>query len=224
MGIIQKATVVAIGIIALLFAPAGSSAQDSVPLTFKEGDVISAEVINALLARLNDAQKGFASTEELVGSWACTTYDNNGHTGCPYGAWVADGNIFKATQTITFTSSNGVVSFVGASAAPGGCGHDRYGGTGTRSGTIRIAGNKYAIVYINYNGVVTQSGGWHDITKLSPTSFQWVSGSPYAFTRCEKASTPPAPPQSLTAAVSGASVTLTWVDQSTNETGFKVQR
>jgi len=39
----------------------------------------------------------------------------------------------------------------------------------------------------------------------------------------DKANTPPAPVDGLTAAVSGASVALTWTDFSTDETGFKVQ-
>ena len=38
-----------------------------------------------------------------------------------------------------------------------------------------------------------------------------------------KQSQPPAPPTSLSATAIGTAVTLTWVDQSTDETGFKVQ-
>src|ERR1035437_847977 len=118
----RRRTHVAIGVLlGLLSLPMASSAQDSVPLAFKEGDVISAEVINALLARLNDVQRGFASEQELVGTWRCTTYDNNAVNACPKGAFVLVGSLFKVTQTITFTLSNGVVTYTAADASPGGC-------------------------------------------------------------------------------------------------------
>jgi hypothetical protein len=41
---------------------------------------------------------------------------------------------------------------------------------------------------------------------------------------CTRTSTAPTPANALTATVSSTSVALTWVDQSSDETGFKVQR
>ena len=40
-------------------------ATDSVPIQFKDGDVISAGVMNELLQRLNQVQLGFESVEDL---------------------------------------------------------------------------------------------------------------------------------------------------------------
>ena len=47
------------------------NAQDSVPIKFKQGDVLSAEVLNTIFGRLNDVQRGFQSKIDIDGNWLC---------------------------------------------------------------------------------------------------------------------------------------------------------
>ena len=73
------------------------------------------------------------------------------------------------------------------------------------------------------------ASGWgvHSIQKINPSKFVWQINSSLPqqeYVICEKQSLPPAPVNALTALVSGSNATLTWTDQSTDETGFKVQR
>jgi hypothetical protein len=72
------------------------------------------------------------------------------------------------------------------------------------------------------------ASGWgiHDIKKINPTKFVWQINSSLPqqeYVTCEKTLAPPAPADAVTATVSGTSVALTWTDQSTDESGFKIQ-
>lgn len=215
MKLSSKVKYVAAGAIsAVVLVPLIVKAVETIPLSFQEGDVISAGVMNALLQRLNDTTKGYTSVDELVGTYTCVTYDNNGHASCPSGTFALNDGIYSASQTITFTKiSNNKLTFSASTVAPGGCGHNALG---YKTGTLTLVGGTMVA------NSVTSS--WQDIRKLSPTRFKWDSGLPYAFTQCVLTSTPPAPAGALTASASGSNVTLTWTDQSSDETGFKVER
>jgi hypothetical protein len=197
-----------------VLVPLGTYAVKTIPVTFAEGDIVSASVMNALMSRINDTQKGYESIDELVGTYSCTTFDNNGHNMCPSGTYVLNNGVYTATQTLTLTKSGNNLTFTGATVAPGGCGHNSLS-TPAKTGTLSLSGGTMLA------NSVTSS--WQDIRKLSPTKFKWDSGLPYAFALCELTTTPPSPVDAVTATVSGANVALTWKDQSTDETGFKVQ-
>jgi hypothetical protein len=211
MKVSQKAKYIGYGIIGAIVAiPLAIKAVETIPLTFKEGDVISASVINTLLQRVNDTQRGFSSSSEIVGTWACTTYSVRG--GCNAGFVATGGGVQTArTQNIIFSCTGGTCTASAASFSPGSC---QGGGTTTQNYEL--------------NGNVMASGwGIHDIKKINPSKFVWQINSSLPqqeYVVCEKSLTPPAPANALTASVSTTSVALTWTDQSSDETGFKVQR
>ena len=209
----QKTKYFIYGVIATaVLVPLGTYAVKTIPVAFSEGDVLSASVLNSLMTRINDTQRGYGSVDEFVGTYSCTTYDNNGHAMCPSGTYALTNGSYTATQNITFAKSGSNVTFNATGVAPGGCGHDVLG---KKIGTLTYTdGTMFA------NSV---TGSWQEIKRLSPTNFRWDSGLPYAFTQCTLTSTSPAPADALTAKVSGTSVALAWTDQSTDETGFKVQ-
>lgn len=211
MKLSQKAKYIGYGVIGAIVAiPLAIKAIETIPLTFKEGDVISANVINTLLLRLNDTQRGFSSSSEIVGTWACTTFSIR--AGCNAGFVATGGGVQTARiQNIIFSCTGGTCTASAASFYPGSC---QSGGTTTQNYEL--------------NGNVMASGwGVHDIKKINPSKFVWQINSSLPqmeYVVCEKSLTPPAPANALTATVSGTSVALTWVDQSSDETGFKVQR
>ena len=68
MKIKQKAKYIALGAIGMTVAiPVIIKATDAVPITFSQGDILSAEVLNTLFGRLNDVQTGFEASQDLVG-------------------------------------------------------------------------------------------------------------------------------------------------------------
>lgn len=207
MKVSQKAKYIGYGIIGAIVAiPLAIKAVETIPLTFKEGDVISASVINTLLGNLNDVQRGFTSVDELNGVWSCTTYSTSS-AGC-----TAAGNLlFKKTGTMTFTASSKTFS---------------YSGTGDPRGCF-IGGYQTSGSYDVQGGFLVTDYGVYEAKKKGSSEFLWMltnSLPPSGYTTCSKNSIPPAPANALTATVSGTSVALTWVDQSSDETGFKVER
>jgi hypothetical protein len=209
MKVSQKAKYIGYGVIGAIVAiPLAIKAVETIPLTFKEGDVISASVINTLLQRVNDVQKGFSSVDELNGTWSCTVYDTGafGTDQC-----TADGAILRSkTGNLTFNSANKTWAWAGAGSL------NDCGSGGSSSGNYDVKA-----------GILITDIGVYDARKNGPNEFVWFitnSMPPSGFNRCIKTSTAPAPANDLTASVNGTSVVLSWTDGSTNETGFKVER
>lgn len=197
------------GIATAVLVPLAIKAVETIPVTFAEGDVISASVMNNVLKRVNDTQRGFTSSSEIVGTWACTTYSVRGS--CDSGFVATPGGVQTAkTQNIVFSCSGNTCTAAAASFFPGSC---NAGGTTTQNYEL--------------NGNVMASGwGIHDIKKINPTKFVWQINSSLPqqeYVVCEKSSPAPAPADALAASVNGNGVALAWTDQSSNETGFKVQ-
>jgi len=214
MKIKQKAKYIALGAIGMTVAiPVIIKATDAVPITFSQGDILSAEVLNTLFGRLNDVQTGFEASQDLVGGWTCVSYSTR--TTCDAG-WnaVGDGVRYSRSQTIQFACSNGSCTATASTFDPTSC--NAAGGAPLSTG-YAVAGTTFAS---------PDWGGVTQLQKLSPAKFNWISGSSspkQEYTVCTKQSQPPTPPTALTGTATGTSVALTWDDQSTDETGFKVQ-
>lgn len=188
-----------------VLVPLAIYAVETIPVTFSEGDVISASVMNTVLKRVNDVQKGFDDVNDLNGTWSCTTYSTNA-PGC-----TAAGNLlYKKTGTMAFDATAKTFTYAGT-GDPRGCFVGGYLTTGN---------------YDVQGGYLVTDYGVYDARKKGPNEFIWSLNSaspPNGFTVCSKSSTAPAPADAITATVSGTSVALAWTDQSADETGFKVQ-
>lgn len=207
----QKSKYFAYGVVATLAsAPLIIHAVDSIPITFAEGDIISASVMNALLGRINDVQKGFVSAGELDGSWSCVTNDIVDYfdsSDC------SKDRIHTKNSVIRFNSVSGTfettlgnnIFFCDASPQ-------------RKTANYDVKSNHIWLWYTN---------GWEGVdmlplNKISPTSFQIKFGG-QSMVECSKKDAPPAPVNGLSANLSGSSISLIWVDNSTDETGFKIQ-
>lgn len=213
MELSQKVKYFAFGIVATaIIVPLTINAVETIPITFSEGDVISAGVINSLLKRVNDTSRGFSSSSEIVGTWVCTTYSVS--TSCGAGFNPTGGGIQVArTQNITFACSSGSCTATASSFFPGSC-----NGGGSLSQGYELSGN-----------VMASGWGVHAIQRINPTRFVWQinSSTPQQhYVICNNSATPPPPADALQVTVteSESVAVLTWIDQSTDETGFKVQR
>ena len=61
--------------------------KGAVPLTFSQGDVLSAEILNTILGRLNNVSLGFQKVDDLEGEWSCLTEEQVDLGGCQCGSW-----------------------------------------------------------------------------------------------------------------------------------------
>jgi hypothetical protein len=225
----QKAKKVLLGAIAITMAvPLVVKATDAVPITFSQGDVLSAEVLNTLFSRLNDAT-GEVKSDDLIGTWtvkqivpfdgqpgngSCRTSNSCNITGTTDSL---DGMSRYRTDTVTFSKNGNVYSFTQSNVASFVVGHTNTAESGTYSVIAETAIFK------------TNAGGFQYYYAKKKSANQIVlqdikSGSnSFNMLILTKQSQPPAPPTTLTATTSGTSVALTWKSQSTDETGFKVQ-
>jgi len=204
----QKTKYFIYGVIATaVLVPLGTYAVKTIPVTFSEGDVLSASVLNSLMTRINDVQQGFTSVADLNGAWSCTVYDTGafGTDQCS-----ADGVLVNSkTGNLTFNSANKTWSWAGAGSL------NDCGSGGSSTGTYDVKA-----------GILITDLGVYDTRRRGPNEFVWfITNSMPAsgFNVCTKSNQAPAPADALSATVSGTSVALAWTDQSTDETGFKVQ-
>lgn len=203
--------------------PAGAQTFDtppSIPLSFQEGDVISANVFNSLLSRINNVSK-LPTAPMLIGTWNCKE-TRGGGSGLG-GNFVADVSGLFGTReniyTIVAGSSQNTLRISTSAGYP-----LRYDPKPWVNVLIGIAPNTRILtadvnIPPTYNMkddyIITAIG--NDRFELSEVA-QGNSGT------CYKISTPPSPADGLTVIVSGSSADLTWTDQSTTETGFKIQQ
>jgi hypothetical protein len=205
-----------------------SSAQDAVPLRFSQGDVLSAEVLNAIFSRLNQATNE-VTVDDLLGTWTITHYmpfDGQPGNGscrslgvCTFVGTIdsVDGFTRFRTDTVTFSKSgdstnyseqNYSAFFPGLQNSPG-------------SGTFSIVAET-AIFRNTRGGFSFFYARKKSATRIVLQDIMSGSGS-FSIIVLAKQQQAPVPPTSLTSSVSGKSVALKWTDQSPDETGFKVQ-
>lgn len=214
----EKMKKIICGIAALtIMAPLTLNAEEIIPLKFKEGDVISANVINNLFKRLSDAQKGFSEASDLEGEWSCittsTSLSESGESRC-----TADGLLYSKSGEITFNSGEKTWSYDSGTEGDGvtSC------GWGASNGEFDVKLN-----HLILEGMVdgTSQVSALTLTHSKPSVINWISARSEmtSFVECSKIAVSPAPAGDLSATVTNNSITLTWLDQSDNESGFKVQ-
>lgn len=201
--------------VAAVLIPLTCKAVDTIPLTFKKGDVISAEVFNSLLGNVNNVVSGFSSTADLNGVWSCTVYKNQSGTVVGTNQCTNDGSLLQSkTANLTFNSTALTWSWSG-----GGSLNDCGTGLST-SGTYDVKA-----------GLLVTSVGIYPVTRQGPDKFIWyISNSmpPSGFNVCVRTSAVPAPVSALAATVTGsgksATVVLSWTDSASDQTGYIVKR
>ena len=212
-----------------VLAVGGSYAIDSsIPYTFEDGQVISADVMNDLFAKLKNTSIGFETVAELNGSWACNQFDVGGSPtpGFPSANFTlnATTGVYEGSNTWTFstvassttlTTTNYLVgSQTSSQNNTGTCAAN----TGNTSYDYSVALNEGYLLLGKKTmlaGCVTTPTAL-PIQKVSTYKFKYPTAS--GFGVCTKSNQPPGIPSTLS--ISGS--TLTWTDNSNDETSFVI--
>jgi len=203
----------------LIMIPTEIYAEETIPHSFSAGDTISADMMNEIFQKINYVTGGFSSGEDIVGTWSCKSTEKGGVT-CdqPY-ALDTNKISYSVSYSVTFTDDgDGTFSYSSEQYL------ERCFGTSSKTGSYAIVG---PVLLIQNTAGSIQGNSMGYIHKLSPIKFSTDLSSANQFSRittCVKQNLPPAIPATLTASASGKTVSLTWTDSSTDETGFKVLR
>lgn len=210
----------------LAMLPASFAKDYETPHEFKAGDVISADMVNELFSEIKNSNRTILSSD-LVGTWSCTqvtlSTDYEGSIGATQDA---DGLIQTRNDTVTFRDDmDGTYSWQSQT-------YSSFWSISAETTTGPSSGS-----YLIRNGIIvfsTPSTPWG--TQLGVFHIDAVSPTRYIITgigdinrklnnfSCDKQILPPAIPTDLSATTSGLTVTLTWTDNSNDETGFKIMR
>ena len=211
----------------LLLTTSISKAQDYVwGEEFNEGDIISAATFNQIFGTLQKINQTITDAD-LVGTWTCESIYTGGISGS---GWTKTSflQILKNSQ-ITLTASNagnsesGPYSISTSSPNPISA-RDSADRNAAFIGTYILKNNNMYIKHGSANSIFR-----YDIDLISPSRFT-ATLSPGDATSavetfsCDSAKAVPAAPTTTTATNAQTTVNVTWTDQSSDETGFKIYR
>ena len=190
---------------------------------FKEGDIISAATFNQIFNTIEKINRE-VKDEDLVGTWSCdaiTTRNTNG--------WTNKGAFFQLSNAqVTFTSSGSSSSIESPYSIS----------TSAPSPFKRVSGAFTGVYSLFDNMIFTKISGETDSriflvdikseTKIDfifqETSAQSFPAQYSSYISCNSAIAVPAAPSATTATNAQTLVNVTWTDQSSDETGFKIYR
>jgi hypothetical protein len=195
--------------------------------TFGAGDIISAEMMNEIFNKIQFANAP-VSSDTILGRWECTATQKYGsnHLGTkPAGLTSDNDNLYEyRSDNVTFVDDgDGTYSYTTSpyniikSNDP----------ASTGFGKFNIQNN---VLYLEYSAGGSAGDGevWAKMQKVSSTSIIFdhqLHGTNNAiFYECDKQATPPTNPTAFASATTGLSNGLTWTDNSSDETGFKVYK
>ena len=190
---------------------------------FKEGDIISAATFNQIfgtLQKLNRTPKD----SDLVGTWSCNAITTRNTDG-----WTNKGAFFQLENAqVTLTSSGSSSSIESPYAISTSAPSPFKRTSGAFSGVYSLFDN---MIFTKISGETDSRIFLVDIkseTKIDfifqETSAQSFPANYSSYISCNSAIAVPAAPTSTTATNAQTTVNVTWTDQSSDETGFKIYR
>lgn len=222
---------VLVGIFILSF-PCITIAQEFRLPRVAPGDVISADLTNEIYESLEIAIQRVTDMNQLVGQWRCTKYVGTSSLGVsveqsgPFAYHTIDLNIVNdGDGTYSWDSSPYVawVSPQGRGVCGGTCDQGR-GDIALQNGYLGVT---LAENPCNSACDRSEKKALYSITRRSLTSidFHKAAGTDHDHVlACAKQNLPPASPNNLAVTAAGLEVALSWTDNSSDETGFKILR
>lgn len=187
------------------------------PHQFSSGDVLSADVFNDLFQNISDSKKTITENN-LVGVWDCTSF--TGGDASFISGWQVDGlGLVSSLETTFQFIDNGNGTFSVSSPAP----------NPILIGNLQGIDSYYLVKADMLLLEISSEYGVSDllIQKVSNTRLVLKGpdeGSIVDALICDLQNLPPSHPKQLSATLSDHTVTLTWNDDSDDETGFKIVR
>ena len=190
---------------------------------FKEGDVISAATFNQIFGTLQKLNRTPVDAD-LVGTWSCNAITTRNTDG-----WTNKGAFFQLENAqVTLTSSGSSSSIESPYAISTSAPSPFKRTSGAFSGVYSLFDN---MIFTKISGETDSRIFLVDIkseTKIDfifqETSAQSFPATYASYISCNSAIAVPAAPTSTTATNAQTTVNVTWTDQSSDETGFKIYR
>ena len=191
---------------------------------FKEGDIISAATFNQIFNTLQKLNRTPVDAD-LVGTWSCDAVHSQ--SGLDTTGWTANDFILtldNAQLTMTASSQSTSLaqsySFSTSNPSP----FIRFGTNTASSGTYILFNDMLLMKGVMSNSAVSK----YQVNIVSDDRFILTplsDGGNYPdLIMCDSAVAVPAAPTSTTAINAQTLVTVSWTDQSSDETGFKIYR
>ncbi len=212
-------------------------------ININAGDVVSADVLNEILTRINNLQTGGINSEQdLIGEWSCTST-------CRFGActdenvfngyWRNDDGIYVVSQNLTISKVNDQKVLM---TYPHNLGQS-FTETGPQQCLARVKNGKIFITN-NVNdgssygdescrsGAPTRySGNCNNCYNTGSYNIQMISNQCFrmenindSVTNCKKINIPPSSPINLKVSLSGSSALLSWQKGDDRHTGYTLKR
>jgi hypothetical protein len=190
---------------------------------FKEGDVISAATFNQIFDTLQKLNRTPIDAD-LVGTWSCNAITTRNTDG-----WTNKGAFFQLENAqVTLTSSGSSSSIESPYAISTSAPSPFKRTSGAFSGVYSLFDN---MIFTKISGETDSRIFLVDIkseTKIDfifqETSAQSFPANYSSYISCNSAVAVPAAPTTTTATNAQTTVNVTWTDQSSDETGFKIYR
>ena len=197
------------------------------PININAGDVVSADVLNEILTRINNLQTGGINSEQdLIGEWSCTST-------CRYGAcndnqvfngyWKNSFGIYIVSQTIDITSEG---SDKVRLKYPHNLGQS-FLETGDQDCLARVRNGKIFITNgkndsSNYEDTCYNTGTYSIEMKANQCfTMENINDS---VTSCKKNNIPPAAPINLKVSFSDGEASLSWQKGDDRQSGYVLKR
>ena len=217
---------VLLGTLFALFCVSSSADDLKIADDFKAGDLVSADTFNQIFDTIEKINRTVIDTD-LVGVWSCNAMTSRNTTG-----WTSKGLFYILENAqVNLTASSASTSLESPYSIS----------TSSPSPFKRTISSAFSGTYVLYNNKLftkltdeTEARIW-DVNIISPTRFELTFletsaqsfPTAYAsFITCDSAAAVPAAPTNPTISQDGPNktVTISWTDMSSDETGFKVYR
>ena len=197
-------------------------------ININPGDVISADVLNEILTRINNLQTGgIESEQDLVGEWSCTStcrYGACGEEGGIWnGYWKNEDGIYVVSQTISISSESPDKIRL---RYPYNLGQS-FQETGEQDCFARVKNGKIFVTNSttdtsNYENTCYNTGTY-DIEMVANQCFRMENIND-SVTSCKKINIPPAAPINLRVSLSDDEASLSWQKGDDRQTGYILKR
>ena len=195
------------------------------PININAGDVISADVFNEILNRINNLQTGGINSEQdLVGEWSCTSTCRPGacnDSELYNGYWKNSLGLFIVSQTINITSieEGKKVNL----SYPHNLGQS-FSETGAQSCNAIVKNGKIFISEpLGGEENECYNKGNYSIEMVANQCFR-MGNINDSVTNCKKNNIPPAAPLNLAVSLSGSIASLNWQNGDDRHTGYTLKR
>jgi hypothetical protein len=195
----------------------------SVPHRFNPGDLLSSDVLNDILEKISNDRKTITA-DDILGDWVCLSYATPNQIETVVAGWETDvSGLITQLQNSEIVFSKSGDEYLISTSAPNPFNHTN---ADAIDGQFTI-GN--SMLYFKRNeDVAPVVYAIYEVKRISDSRIVLYSPpiiSNYQATLiCDRPNLPPVNPTFLSATLSDSTVSLTWSDDSDDETGFKILR